>query len=102
EEAISTSNPGRSEQAKELDAYIVRTQKDPSRLEHLLLPDYSSPRAYEKSTVALRKAFCDSIGYPPPGEPDIDRPQITKVGEDSIGTYYRARISVLPGVHAIG
>lgn len=102
EESVSASNPGRTEQAKELDAYIVRTQKDASRLDKVFKPDYTSPRAYEKSAADLRKTFFDSIGYPPPGRPDSEPPQITKAGEDSIGTYYRARISVLPGVHAIG
>lgn len=102
EEDVRISNPGRAEQAKELDTYIVRAQKDSSRLEKLFRPDYSSPRAFEKSTVPLRNSYCRAIGYPPPGEPDNEPPQITKAGEDSIGTYYRARISVLPGVHAIG
>ena len=68
EETVAASNPLRTEQAKELDAYILAQQRDDTRLRALLTPDYSSPTAYEKSVEAYRKAFCDSIGYPPPGD----------------------------------
>lgn len=102
EENVADSNPLRSEQAKELDAYILALKADKRRLQEVFTPDYASPRAYEVSTRRLRQVFCDSIGYPPPGKPDAERPDFKKLGEDGIGIYYRARISVLPGVHAEG
>ena len=67
EESVAASNALRSEQAKELDAYILAMKADSGRLNALLQPDYSSPAAFEKSTLPYRRAFCDSIGYPPPG-----------------------------------
>jgi dienelactone hydrolase len=102
EEDVATSNSIRAEQARELDSYIARLRSDRSRLGALFTPDYSSPRSFEASTRKLKQAFASSIGYPPPGEPDRESPVFTKIGEDSIGTYYRARIPVLPGVHAVG
>ncbi len=102
EEEISASNPLRTEQAKELDAYILQQKADVSRLNSVFRPDYSSPAAYTASTRKLRQAFCQSMGYPPPGQPDKEAPSFVKIGEDSIGVYYRAKISVLPAVHAEG
>lgn len=102
EEDVAASNPLRTEQARELDAYIEKLRADPSRLHALLKPDYSSSRAYEKSVRPYREAYCKTIGYPPPGRPDRETPSFTRLGEDGIGVYYRAKISVLPGVHAEG
>jgi len=102
EEDVAASNPIRSEQARELDAYINALKKDDRRLRSLFRPNYSSVKAYQASTKPLRERFAQSIGYPPPGQPDSTAPSFTQVGEDAIGTYYRARISVLPGVHAVG
>lgn len=103
EQEVKASDPIRAEQVKEMDGYIAALKVDSSRLHSLFTPDYSSPKAYEASTKRLRQAFADSIGYPPPGKPDVaDAPSFTMMGEDDIGTYYRARISVLPGVHADG
>jgi dienelactone hydrolase len=102
EDDVKASNPLRTEQAKELDAYIVAMKQDATRLYELFRPDYSSPQAFEKSAEPLRKAFCESIGYPPPGDPPKDAAAFDKIGEDGIGTYYRASIPVLPSVHAEG
>lgn len=102
EEDVAASNPLRSEQARELDAYVSTLKTSDKQLRAIFTPDYTSPRAYETSTRRLRQAFCDSIGYPPPGHPDPETPEFKQIGEDSIGTYYRAKISVLPGVHAEG
>jgi len=49
-----------------------------------------------------RRAFCQSISYPPPGERPTESARFDQMGEDSIGRYYRATIPVLPGVHAEG
>lgn len=102
EEDVSSSNTLRTEQARELDEYILKQKSDSARLHSLFTPDFSSPSAFTESVKRLKHAFCDSIGYPPPGAPDVDKPLFSRVGEDSIGTYYRVKISVLPGVHAEG
>jgi len=102
EEDVAASNPLRVQQAKELDAYILAMKRDDSRLHALFHPDYASPEAFEKSAEPFRKAFCDSIGYPPPGDVPKDAPTFDKIGEDEIGTYYRASIPILPEVHAEG
>lgn len=102
EEAVAASNPLRIEQAKELDAYIHAMKKDETRLRTVFQPDYASREAFEKSAQPLRKAFCDSIGYPPPGDAPKEEATFDKIGEDNIGTYYRAVIPVLPAVHAEG
>src|SRR5947208_2717593 len=102
EEEVAASNPLRAEQARELDAYILKLKSNDARLRSVFNPDYRSPKAFEASTKRLRQAFAASIGYPPPGEPDAETPEFTKLGEDTIGVYYRAKISVLPGVHAEG
>jgi dienelactone hydrolase len=102
EEVVASSNPLRTQQAKELDEYIIALKNDESRLQTVLRPDYASPSAYEKSTQAYRKLFSESIGYPPPGALPKDAPAFDKIGEDSIGTYYRASIPVVAGVHAEG
>lgn len=102
EEEVAASNPLRAEQAKELDTYILALKADRKRLLEVFTPDYSSPRAFEASARRLRQVFCDSIGYPPPGRPEGEKPDFQKMGEDAIGIYYRARIPVLPAVHAEG
>ena len=102
EEQVSASDPLRTEQAKELDAYIQGLKNDTTRLEQLFKPDYTSVPSYLKSTRSLRAGFAKSIGYPPPGKPDKESPTFKFLGEDSIGVYYRLSISVLPGVHAEG
>ena len=99
---MKESNPLRSEQAKELDDYILALRNDNTRLQKLLPDDYASPQAFEKSAQRYRQAFCDSIGYPPPGDVPKDAAAFDKIGEDGIGTYFRAMIPILPGVHAEG
>ena len=102
EDDVANSNPLRAEQARELDEYVRAQKKDESRLRAVFEPDYSSARAFEKSAEKYRAAFCASIGYPPPGGVPADSATFTQIGEDAIGTYYRAVIPVLPGVHAEG
>jgi len=102
EESVPASNPIRTEQARELDAYVNALKADDSRLRSEFKPDYSSARAFQKSTQPLRAAFARSIGYPPPGKAPSTAPTFERIGEDGIGTYYRARIPVLPNVNAVG
>lgn len=102
EDDVARSNPLRTEQARELDAYILALKQDPTRLQKLFQPDYASVAAFEKSTEPFRKAFAGSIGYPPPGDAPGTGATFDQIGEDRIGTYYRAKIPVLPGVHAEG
>lgn len=102
EQKVSDSNPLRTEQARELEAYVTALKRDDSQLKAVLKPDYSSPQAYEKSVELYRLKFCDSIGYPPPGVTPKTPATFTQIGEDSIGTYYRAIIPILPEVHAEG
>jgi dienelactone hydrolase len=102
EEDVPASNPIRADQARELDAYVGRLRHDTGRLASLLKPDYSSARAYSHSVRPYREAFARSIGYPPPGQPDPEPPVFRGLGEDALGTYYRASLPVLPGVHAVG
>lgn len=102
EEEVAASNPVRTEQARELDSYIHALKRDERRLRALFTPDYASLPAYLASTNRLRKTFAASIGYPPPGQSAKEAPTFTRLGEDAIGTYYRACIPVLPGVHTVG
>ena len=102
EQRVADSNPLRVEQAQELDAYIKTMKADPQRLKGLLAADYSSPEAFAASALPYRRAFAGSIGYPPPGNVPDSAPTFEPMGEDALGTYYRARIAVLPGVHAEG
>lgn len=102
EEDVAASNPIRTEQARELDSYIRALQRDDTRLHALLRPDFRSVGAFTASVQPFRRAYAASIGYPPPGRPASEAPVFTLLGEDQIGRYYRARISVLPGVHAVG
>ena len=102
EQDVKDSNPLRTEQAKELEDYILALKNDNTRLQKLVPNDYSSPQAFEKSAQRFRQAFCDSIGYPPPGDAPLPAATFNKIGEDGIGTYFRAMIPILPGVHAEG
>ncbi len=101
QQRVAESDKLRVDQVHELDAYIKAQGVDKTRLSALFRPNYASTRAYENSTKKLRKAFADSIGYPPPGM-TTEAPSFTKMGEDAIGTYYRAFIPILPGVHSEG
>ncbi|MDA0283714.1 MAG: dienelactone hydrolase family protein [Planctomycetota bacterium] len=99
---VSDSNPLRNEQARELDQYIRTIAADRTRFKQLFAPDYSSTQAFEKSAEPLRQVFCGSIGYPPPGDRPKTAASFEQIGEDSLGTYYRAMIPILPGVHSEG
>ncbi len=99
---VADSNPLRTEQARELDAYIKIMAADSTRFADLFQPNFASSQAFEQSAVPLRKAFCESIGYPPPGQRPKESSTFTQMGEDQIGIYYRAMIPVLPGVHSEG
>ena len=85
-DSVAASDPLRTQQAKELDSYIRMRKSGHTSL----------------SVKQLRQRFAQSIGYPPPGNPDPEAPSFTQIGEDDLGIYYRAMISVLPGVHAEG
>ncbi len=102
EQEVPESNPLRVAQAQELNDYIRALKTDDSRLQALLPDDHSSPEAFAKSAERYRQAFCDSIGYPPPGAVPQTSAKFELMGEDAIGKYYRAMIPVLPGVHAEG
>ncbi|HBL46356.1 dienelactone hydrolase family protein [Gimesia sp.] len=99
---VADSNPLRTEQARELDEYIKTIAADHRRFEQLFQPDYSSVEAFEKSAEPLRAAFCESIGYPPPGKRPDQAASYKKIGEDSLGVYYRAMFPILPHVHSEG
>jgi dienelactone hydrolase len=102
EQDVSASDHLRAEQTAELNAYIGNLRDDRTRLHNLFQPDFSSPGAYEASTRGLRKAFAQSIGYPPPGAFGPAPSRFDKMSEDDLGNYYRASILVIPGVHAEG
>jgi dienelactone hydrolase len=102
EQEVAASNPLRAQQAKELDDYILQIKHGEDRLHEVFKPDYSSPAAFEQSAEPYRKAFCQSIGYPPPGEIPKDPSTFDKLGEDAIATYFRANIPILPHVHSEG
>lgn len=87
-DSVAASNSLRTEQAKELERYIQHLKTDKSRR----ISDIKK----------LRQRFAESIGWPPPGKPDTEAASFTKLGEDSLGVYFRAMIPVLPGVHAEG
>ncbi|MEI7459259.1 MAG: dienelactone hydrolase family protein [Pirellula sp.] len=99
---VADSNPLRTEQARELDAYIKSMAVDTTRFADLFQPNFASSQAFEQSAMPLRKAFCESIGYPPPGQRPKESATFTQMGEDQLGIYYRAMIPVLPGVHSEG
>lgn len=99
---VAESNPLRTEQAKELDSYIRVMASDSSRFASLFRPNYESPTAFAKSVAPYRAAFCNAIGYPPPGNRPSEPSNFIKMGEDDIGTYYRAMIPILPEVHSEG
>ena len=99
---VEDSNPLRNEQARQLDEYIKIVAHEPSRFVNVFRPDYTSVEAFESSAEPLRKAFCDSIGYPPPGGPQKRTPSFTQIGEDKLGVYYRANFRILPGVDSEG
>ena len=102
EQEVSVSDPLRAEQAQELQSYIAAQKQDPARLHALFKADYSSERAYAHSAGPLRQAFAFSIGYPPPGPAPTDPPRFEPIGADAIGSYFRAFIPVVGGVHAEG
>ena len=99
---VAESNPLRTEQARELDEYIKLIARDKTLLADVFEPDYSSLQAFQKSAESYRQAFCDSIGYPPPGTRLEKEMSLKQIGEDSIAVYYRAMIPILPGVHSEG
>lgn len=99
---VALSNPLRVEQVKELDRYIQFLASDSSRFKQLFAPDYSSVESFKRSAEPLRKAFSESIGYPPPGDRPKTAATFQKIGEDAIGVYYRAMIPILPEVHSEG
>ena len=101
EQDVKDTNPLRIEQAQELEQYILALKNDNRRLLDLLPDDFRSSESFERSAEKYRQAFCRSIGYPPPGQPQGES-SFLPIGADEIGVYYRAMIPILPGVHAEG
>ncbi|MEO1997739.1 MAG: dienelactone hydrolase family protein, partial [Planctomycetaceae bacterium] len=99
---VADSNPLRTEQARELDEYIQRIAADRSRFRKLFAPLYASTQEFEQAAEPLRDAFCQAIGYPPPGKRPATPATFRQIGQDRLGTYYRAMIPILPGVHSEG
>jgi dienelactone hydrolase len=103
EENVAASDPLRVDQVQELDAYIAGLKASRAQLNAIFTPRYGSVKEYIASTKPLRERLAQTHGYPPPGLPDKgEAPSFMQIGEDAIGTYYRAKIPVLPGVHAEG
>ena len=99
---VSASDPLRTEQARELDENIKALAGDRASFDRVFEPDYSSVKSFEASAEGLRQKFCASLGYPPPGERPKTESRFTQIGKDQVGTYYRAMIPILPGVHSEG
>ena len=53
---VADSNPLRTEQARELDAYIKSMALDTTRFADLFQPNFASSQAFEQSAMPLRKA----------------------------------------------
>lgn len=102
EQDVAASDSLRAEQARELDAYIVSQKQDRARLRSLFKPDYRSLADFNASTQPLRKAFAASMGYPPPGPVTGDPPRFDALGEDAIGSYFRASFLVVSGIRVEG
>jgi dienelactone hydrolase len=103
EDNVAASDPLRVEQVQELEAYIGGLKASKAQLNAVFTPRYGSVREYIASTKPLRERLAETHGYPPPGLPDkSETPSFVQIGEDAIGVYYRAKIPVLPGVHAEG
>jgi len=102
EQDVAATDALRIQQAGEFDVYIRHLQGDSRQLTAVLNPDYGSPEAYIRSTENYRKAFCQSVGYPAPGNRPDDSARFEKMGEDGLGTYYRVYIQVLPGIQSQG
>ena len=92
----------RVKQVQELESYIRFLKSDKRELNAILKPNFNSVAAYDKSVQPFRKAFAQSIGYPPPGHSGREAARFDKIGEDEIGVYYRAHIPVLPSVECLG
>ncbi|MEP6755219.1 MAG: dienelactone hydrolase family protein, partial [Chthonomonadales bacterium] len=101
-EDLKSSDVYRSNQVLEYDKYIKSLAVNREAINSILKPSYRSVGDYEKSVQPYRKAFAASIGYPPPGGSVQQPSQFDKIGEDSVGTYFRAHIPVLPGVECLG
>lgn len=105
EEDVAASEPVRAEQLNELGGYIDALRSPSPDLGNAIFrPDFSSEDAYTRSAEGLRGALAAMLGYPPPGAGASvpGGPEFAQVGEDRLATYFRCRIPVLPGVHAVG
>ncbi len=102
EQNVSDSDHLRTEQARELDQYVLSLKTSKARLDGLFHPDFTSKTRYEASIKSFRARFADSIGYPPPGPKPTDKASFSNIGEDEIGFYMRVQIPVCAGIHAEG
>ena len=62
---------------------------------------FNYPRSQAKAWSDVL-AFCQSIGYPPPGNRPEKKASFVTIGEDALGVYSRVMIPILPGVHSEG
>lgn len=102
EQDIDDSNGLRVQQSDEIDHYITQQAASQWRFQHLFMPNYESEAAFTESAEAYRKAFAQSIGYPPPGLKSNAEGTLTLLGEDTIATYYRLVVAVTEEINVEG
>lgn len=88
-------------QAAQIDRYLLARRAAAADEAQRRL-DFSDPAAYARSADALRNELRASLLYPPPGMGAAEIVEETDLGADSVATYRRLRIRVLPGVESIG
>lgn len=102
-EPIEASRPIRQKQFDEVNAYIERLkQAAPATRDAFFAPNFLSLDAYEQSTVPLRQAVRERIGFPPPFIKRGTTPRWEHVADDPYARIFRLRYEVLEGVEAYG
>ena len=102
EQEVAATHDRRVAQAAEFGDYIRRLREDPSQLQGIFQPDFASIQSFVTSAEAYRRAFATSIGFPAPGVIPEEPARFERLGEDGIGTYFRAYIPVRPGLNTEG
>ncbi|WNR45556.1 alpha/beta hydrolase family protein [Paenibacillus roseipurpureus] len=105
-EEETAGNAYRLQQYQELLDFIENQRAlSTLRREQYFQPDCSSEAAYVRSSTPYRHRLKAMLGWPltePPQPPVTDTASFVQIGEDELGSIYRANIPVMEGLTAYG
>lgn len=89
-------------QTAEIERYLEEKSSPDARTPDALGLKFTSEADYLQSCKHLRSLLASNLGYPPPAVVTGQLPNLVRLSEDELATYYDFTVTVLQGVQARG